>query len=592
MNWKEIAHAIRRWAMVALLAGAASGCATYGEGVQKALDHTEKGEYQQAEKLLAKDLDSSGDDRLLYFTETATLKHLTGDLEESNKRLDEAERIAEDLYTKRMDELLSSLMSNPRNSDYAGTDYEKVYINYYKALNYLFLAQQAESEAKRRDHLESARVESRKVTIRLDSYAAEKGDYKEVKDKEKQTFQKLLDIFQKFQGNWLDADWLVFRDDAYARYLTGLLYEMRGEWDDARIAYETAAKMYAEGYNEQYKLDAAMGEQAWIDAVRMMEASGGYGTEIDHLLRTEFSDAMKERLEAQQAKDAQIVVVQHLGLMPARDEMSLHLTMNPSMQQLKLEPVLTGDEELRQDKMSWFFLLYADKGVMSLIDGYTQGGLAGVADKLTSKTISLGPAWQLADSIRLPQAIGNTGLRVTVPYYRPFDKPFQGSRVSVDGSSRDMLRSENLYRVALQEQLRNAGSDLNGALARASLKNILAGEVGEALGGGLGRLAGKLTATASSAAETRNWLTLPYEVRVRRIAVEPGQHQVTLTTTRRDGTAVRERHTVEVSAGETHVLRERTNTREDRGGKQGDDAKKKQAAGQQAAADNYNAQEG
>jgi hypothetical protein len=282
-----------------------------------------------------------------------------------------------------------------------------------------------------------------------------------------------------------------------------------------------------------------------------------------------------------------------MGLMPARDEMNLHLTMNPSMQQLKLEPILTGSEEQKEDQMSWFFLLYADKGVMSLIDGYTQGGLAGVADKLTSKTISLGPAWQLAESIRLPQAIGNTGLRVTVPYYRPFDKPFQGSRVSVDGSSRKMLRSENLYRIALQEQLRTAGSDLNGALARASLKNILAGEVGQALGGGLGRLAGKLTATATSAAETRNWLTLPYEVRVRRIPVEPGQHQVTLTTTRRDGSVVREQHTVEVSAGQTYVLRERTNVRENQAPKKGQKKAQQQAAGQQAAAaDHHNAQEG
>lgn len=590
MNWRDSAHACGRWAAVALLAGVASGCATYGEGVQKALDKTEKGQYEQAEKFLEEELSPEGDDRLLYYTETAALRHLTGDFQESNKRLDEAERIAEDLYTKRMDELLSSLMSNPRNSDYAGTDYEKVYINYYKALNYLFQAQQAESEADRRDHLESARVEARKVTIQLDAYAAEKGDYKEVKDKEQQTFQKLLDIFQKFQGNWLDADWLVFRDDAYARYLTGLLYEMRGEWDDARIAYETAAKMYAEGYNKQYKLDAGMGEQAWIDAVRMMEASGGYGTEIDRLMRTQFSDGMKRRLEAQQSKDAQLVVIQHVGLMPARDEMSLHLTMNPDNRQLRLDPVLSGSEEERQDKMSWFFLLYADKGVMSLVDGYAEGGLAGVADKLTSKTITLGPAWQLAKSIRLPQAIGGTGLRVTVPYYRPFDKPFQGSRVRVDGEEHAMLRSENLYRVALQEQLRNAGSDLNGALARASLKNILAGEVGQALGGGLGRLAGKVTATASSAAETRNWLTLPYEVRVRRIPVEPGEHEVTLTTTRRDGTVVRERHTVELDSGETHVLRERTNRREDRASQKAQ-ADNEEGA-RQDAPDNDNAQEG
>ncbi|MFB6259448.1 MAG: hypothetical protein ABEJ96_04040, partial [Thiohalorhabdaceae bacterium] len=106
----------------------------------------------------------------------------------------------------------------------------------------------------------------------------------QTKKEEEKTFAKLLDIFQKFQGNWLDEEWLVFREDAYARYLAGVLYEKSGDLDDARIAYRKAAELYEAGYSEQYHLDENMAQQAWLDTVRIMRKAGGYESESQRLI--------------------------------------------------------------------------------------------------------------------------------------------------------------------------------------------------------------------------------------------------------------------------------------------------------------------
>ncbi|MGM0419192.1 MAG: hypothetical protein ACQEQS_10755, partial [Thermodesulfobacteriota bacterium] len=253
------------------LAFIVSGCATYGQGVKKSIDNIKKGEYQVAEQEMKKALKPDGDDRLLYYLELGSLKRLSGEYSESNFKFETAEKIAEDLYTKRAGDVLSSMLLNPRQSAYPGNDFEKIYINYFKALNYIDMAKVKQDKAS----FEDAVVELRRLDYKLKSYEVEKGNYKEVEDKKKQTFVKLLNIFKKFQGSWIDQDWLKFREDAHARYLSGVIYEMNKDYDNARISYQNAAKLYEQGYVKQYSLDEKITERAWYDAIRMMIKSGG-----------------------------------------------------------------------------------------------------------------------------------------------------------------------------------------------------------------------------------------------------------------------------------------------------------------------------
>ncbi|MFA9460609.1 hypothetical protein [Thiohalorhabdus methylotrophus] len=534
--------------------------------MNKALVQVEQGKYEKADKSVQKSLDPTGDDQLLYHLELGTIHHLAGSYEKSNKHLEQAHDLADSLRSKQAEDYLAAAMVSPREMTYMGSDVERVYISYYKALNYLMLAQQAKQERVRDEHLEKAGVEVRRLDNTLSTISFDKGNYKDVKDKEEKTFTKLLDLFQKFQGNWLDEEWLVFREDAYARYLAGVLYEKRGNLDDARISYQKAAELYEEGYTKQYHLGGGMAEQAWFDAIRMMRRSGGWEGEWPRLAEEKLSESRRARLDRYDDETAQILVIQHLGMVPQRKELNLRLTALPQQQSLLLRPVLTGDGMEEKDQLSWFFLLYGDKGVLDLLNGYREGGLYGVARNFTSKTVPLGPAWDVAEQLKIPQTLGSTGIRVTVPYYSPLRTAANGTRLLVDGEDAgQLLDAESLAQLTMQEQLLNASSDLYNALARATLKNVAGSEAGgmvsSALGGGegLGSLAGKLLASGSSAAETRNWLTLPYGIRLMRVAVEPGKHHLELTTLTQNGSRMaRTGRDFELAPGEVRVWVRRT----------------------------------
>jgi hypothetical protein len=537
---------------------AVAGCATYGEGIDPALHHVKKKEYQKAQSKLEESLDPEGDDRLLYYLERGTIAHLNGNYTKSNEDFEKAHRLADRLRSEDTADKVASAMINPRQSEYMGNNVERVYINYYKTLNYILLSQKARNSKERREYLQAASVELRRLDNTLSAISFQKGDYEQAKKEEEETFAKLYDLFDKLRGNWRDERWLVFREDAFARYLSGIIYEKMGNLDDARISYQNAAELYEQGYVEQYNLAERMAERAWLDAIRMMRRLGGWEGQWPGLAKEKLSAGSRERLEKLERDMAQIVVVQHLGMVPQRDELNLLLTAQPQSRSLRLEPVPSGSPREMRDQLAWFFLLYGDKGLTDLLYAYSEDSLSEVS--VTHKTIPLGPAWELARELRVIRTLGNTGIRVTVPYYPPPRRQVESSKVVVDDTTNQrLLTAESISQIAIQNQLLHADHDLRAALSRSLLKCVLASEAGNALAGGLGGLAGKVLASASSAAETRNWLCLPYEVRLARKFVHPGEHDLRLVTLGESGNCIAQaKKTVDLEAGEIYLWVQRS----------------------------------
>jgi len=140
------------------------------------------------------------------------LYHYCGDYEQSNEFLTEAEHAIEDLYTKSVGKATASLLLNDNALDYFGEDYEDIYLNIFKALNYLHMNKQ-----------EDAFVEIRRVNNKLnvleDKYEEIAKQYNESKDKKKEF---------KIGDN-------KFHNSALARYLSMLIYQADGKYDDAMI---------------------------------------------------------------------------------------------------------------------------------------------------------------------------------------------------------------------------------------------------------------------------------------------------------------------------------------------------------------------
>lgn len=507
-----------------------TGCTTYGSGVDKALQLAQKGQYLEAEQNMAAALAPTGVDRLLYHMELAVLKHLQGQYLESNQLLEKAERIAENLEVSSFSNTFTAFMTNPRNGDYAGADFEKVFINYYKTLNYMALSNAATTNNARLDAIENARIESRRLGIRLNALNSSKGTYAEKEDEDEQMFAQILNIFSRLQGNLIDTGKLEYRDDAMAHYLTGITYETNGEYDNARISYQKSATSYEQGYAKQFELGAGMTTQAWFDTVRMMRKAGGYEREWPRLAKKKLSTAQRKQLK-EYDDGAQLVVIEHVGIVPQRKEMNVLLSADAGNRSLILRPYFSSVKSQRE-KLAWFYLVYADKSLANLMVHYRNNDFMNFILNDFQKTIYLAGAWNLASELGFVEAIG-TGLRITVPYYSPLkDKP-GSSFVRVAGEQYAMEPAANPAAMGLNEQLLNANNDIRLALSRGIFKALTTQKAAELAGGQLGGFlaaVGKVASQLSDAAETRNWLMLPYEVRITRIPLDAGSYDIEINS--------------------------------------------------------------
>jgi len=168
-------------------------------------------------------------DRVVYYLDMGLLHHLHGDYEKSNRFLEQAERAIEENFTKSLTLSASSLLMNDNLLPYAGEAYEDLYLNVFKALNYLALNQPDEAfiEVRRIDNkLQLLEDKYQKIAARLNQA-----------EEARETFRPGKSHFQ---------------ESVLGRYLSMLLYRSEGKWDDVRIDLEKidrAWKLQPDIYN-------------------------------------------------------------------------------------------------------------------------------------------------------------------------------------------------------------------------------------------------------------------------------------------------------------------------------------------------------
>lgn len=145
--------------------------------------------------------------QLLYLLDAAMVTMQCGDLGSAQAYFQRADDLAERLWTESISRHALAMITNDTVLPYAGEDFERVMIHLMAAISYLSAGQPDE-----------ALVEAR----RLDTLLAIYNDKYEKKN--------------------------VYREDAFARYLSGILYEADGDWDAAFIDYRRAVEVYREDY--------------------------------------------------------------------------------------------------------------------------------------------------------------------------------------------------------------------------------------------------------------------------------------------------------------------------------------------------------
>jgi hypothetical protein len=181
------------------------GCATYQSKVHDARIALSRRDFSKALKDLRPLAEKQNGDQLVYLLDYGVALQLSENLRESNKIFLKADRLAEQLDYISISRVGGSLALNEEMTQYKGDTFEKIFINAYLAMNFL-------SEGS----LDEALVEARRINEKYLKYRAD----------EKKAYE--LNFFSK--------------------YLSAMIWEASGNYDDAYIAY-----------SDSYKIDPEIG---------------------------------------------------------------------------------------------------------------------------------------------------------------------------------------------------------------------------------------------------------------------------------------------------------------------------------------------
>lgn len=414
----------------------------------------------------------------LYYMDRGMLEHLAGRYNESNHSLARAELLTEDLYTRRISSEVEAFLTSDNALPYEGEDFEKVMLNVVMALNYVNLGL-----------WDDALVEARKVDHKLNL------------------------ISDRNHGR------MAYTKDAFARYLSGVLYETAGDLPNAFVAYRLAF----EGFHAYRKT---------------------YGTGMPDLLGQDLlrvSDALGLRQEHEEYRQA----FPDLAWQPA--------AATRGMGELVFI-TLAGRAPVKRD-----VFIDVPFGADALTVVLATKGLHGHPSREN----------RAAESV----LYGLTGrvIRLAVPRFVPRRTAVaQVEAVAVSGEARYDARSvlmEDITAIAVKDLDDRLVRTAVKAAARAAWKYALAegvqvgvrqavGKDGGALAGSLAGAVARVIAIASEEADKRSWATLPDRILVGRVMLPPGTYDLEFRNAGRSGREI-ERYTmrgVTISAGGKHFL--------------------------------------
>jgi len=192
-------------------------------------------DYQTAINLLSDP--SAGDsfyradkDLVLQYLDVGMLYHILGNSKASTKNFDEAERLIDEYFTKSITNAALTFIVNDYMSEYAGEDYENIYLNVFKAIDYARL-----------NDFDGVFPEMKRMN----------GKLLLLKDK----YQSLADGYNSSKDtsdNKVAPGSAEFHDSALAHYLSAIVYRGDGRPDDADLelrklddVFRTSPKTFA-----------------------------------------------------------------------------------------------------------------------------------------------------------------------------------------------------------------------------------------------------------------------------------------------------------------------------------------------------------
>jgi len=472
--------------LVLVTVSALTGCGSLSNRYNLVDESLRAGDAKQADQIIERaESEYGAAGRVLYQMDRGMTLHLAGQYRDSNALLEQADAEVDALYTRQVRTEAKAFLVNDTLLPYEGDPYEQVMINVVKALNYAALGA-----------WEDALVEARRIDQRLNLLADRAGDRE------------------------------TYREDGFARYMTGILYEATGDLNNAFIAYRKAY----EGYTHT---------QSWArvkpppllrtDLLRITEAL--HLTQEHQEYRDAFTGVAWEA-EEKLRQLAQIVVIGYNGRAPRKEDQFLDLPI--SLDALRLVLITKGAlGGSRPDTRGAESLLYGLNGHVVRVAlpklvpqktgiAFEEVTVAGAADTFSARTELTQDVGALAAKSlndRYNQLVLKAVARGAVKYAMA-EGAGRGARMAASGQN-----NQNL----------------------GPLVGLLVGGLAHAL------------AIGTEESDKRSWRTLPDEIHIARLWVPPGSYELRVRPVGRNNDTAG-RTTVQpviLRAGETKVFTQR-----------------------------------
>jgi uncharacterized protein len=410
-------------------------CATYNDKVRQYHTYLSTGNFAAAEKQLRINrFLKHNRNRLLYCLEAGKVQHLLHQYDSSNFYLNQADVLLDE--NNRLMNVAAGVLINSAQTTYTAEDFERVLIHYYKALNYYY-----------QELIDDAIVEAKRMTMRL----------QELNDK---------------QGNSKK----VYKNDAFAHWFIGVLYEVNKDYNNAFIAYRNAAEVYADNNNTYYGVE--LPAQLKTDVLRTAYLNGFN----EDLLYYEM--AWNLRYTPDKNPQKELLILWENGLAPVKKENNLFFS-------------------LMKDRLGYFSFVSSD-GSLSI--PFT------LPSEITKKDMD-------STSFSL--------LRIAFPAYQEQAPVYLAADILSDSATYTLAPAENINAIAFDVLHDRFMKETTLALSRLAIKQVLAHRLKKDGQDEMSALMG-IASFVLEKADTRNWQSLPHSIFFVRIPLKENDKEVKL----------------------------------------------------------------
>jgi hypothetical protein len=415
------------------------GCASYSYSfttVERAIIEQRPDEALQVLEKLHGSSSFFSKANVLYELNKAMVLRMQQQYEASNQAFEQAKSLIEQYDSFSITEQASSFMINDATRAYLGEPFEQVLLHLYAALNYLEMGKPNE-----------ARVEALQVD------------------------QRLQRLNTKIKNP-------VYTEDAFVRYLTGIIYEQLGEYSNAMIACRKAYEAY-QNYQKNFGVSVPRSLQQALLRLSKQQGLDDEYRGYQQVFNIEESQSVYDRHQL-----GELVLVVNSGLAPVKREQAIN-TIAPSSGQLVR--IAVPYYVARSDDVRGVKLLAKNQSSGS--EFQDNGELVQDIDNIAFKTLEA----------EMPTIVARSAARVVAKYQ----------------ITREMSRKDD---------------------ALGLLTNIFN--------------------MVTERADTRSWLTLPKDIYLVRMALEPGVYDINLEYVSNYGAILENKlvKNINISAGDTRYL--------------------------------------